>query len=188
MTRQLRIGTGPNRKCAQQLIEGFANRPCCCVGTEVASSLSLVAPHHCCARPIIINRHRKERVTLVVPKIDIEPRLMLFDQAVLEHERFELIANLDPLHGFGRGHHLCGTGSQVDRILEIVRQTRAETFSLPHIDDAAVDVLELIRAGLVRNRAGRRSLHHWGHRKCHLRQTSRSVPTLTKPAWYPAIY
>ena len=113
---------------------------------------------------------------------------MLLDQAVLEHERFEFITNLDPLHGFGRGHHLRGPGSKIDRILEIVRQTRAETFGLPHIDDATVDVLELIRAGLVGNRAGRRSLHHWGHRKGHLRQTSRSVPTLLKPAWYPAIY
>ena len=85
---------------------------------------------------------------------------MLLDQAVLEHERFEFITNLDPLHGFGRGHHLRGPGSKIDRILEIVRQTRAETFGLPHIDDATVDVLELIRAGLVGNRAGRRSLHH----------------------------
>ncbi|CAB4631485.1 unannotated protein [freshwater metagenome] len=186
MSGQLRVGTSPNRKRAKQLIKGLTNRPSRGVGPEVSSSLSLIAPHHRGTRPVIIDCDREERVTLVVTKVNVEPWLMLLDQAVLEHERFELVANLNPLHSFCRGHHLSGTGSQVDRILEIVRQTRAKTFGLTHIDDAAVDVFELIRAGLVGNRAGRRSLHHWGHRMGHRRQTSRPVPTLLKPAWYPA--
>ena len=46
---------------------------------------------------------------------------MLFDQAVFEHERFELIANLNPFDRFRRGHHLGSSGREMDRILEIVR-------------------------------------------------------------------
>ncbi|CAB4562346.1 unannotated protein [freshwater metagenome] len=98
---------------------------------------------------------------------------MLFDQAVLEHERFELVANLNPFDRLGRGHHLGGARREMDRILEIVRQSRPKTLGLAHINDATVDVLELIGAGLVRNRAGRRSLHHPNDRMGHQRQTSR---------------
>src|SRR3546814_20020991 len=110
---------------------------------EVADALALAAAHHHGAGPLVVHRDREERVALVVAEADVEARLVLLDQRVLEHQRFDVVADLDPLDGLCCGHHLRGAGRQRRRLHEVVRSTLAQRARLAAGDDAAVPVLEL---------------------------------------------
>jgi hypothetical protein len=85
---------------------------------------------------------------------------VLLDQVVLEHQRFDVVADLDPLDRLGRGHHLRHARVHVARVLEVVRQALAQVAGLADVDHPAVRVLELVRAGRLRDRAGGGTLHH----------------------------
>ena len=66
------------------------------------------------------------------------------DEVVLQHQGFDVIADLDPLDGVGGGHHLGRPGMHVGRVLEVVRQPGSQRPGLADVDDPAVGVLELI--------------------------------------------
>ena len=82
-------------------------------------------------------RDREERIALVVDQADVEPRAVLLDQAVLEHEGFDVVADLDPLDGLRRGHHLRRPGRQVAG-LEVVGEALTQRLRLADIDDPTV--------------------------------------------------
>ena len=149
-----------NRKAAQQQIERVANRVRVGIRPEVLGSLALAATHHQRAGKLLVERDREKRVALVVAQADVEARPVLLDEAPLEHQRLDLVAHLDPLHGLRRRHHLRRTRMHVARILEVVRQPLTQAGCLADIDDPAERVLELVRPGRIRNRAGWRTLHH----------------------------
>ena len=117
-----------------------------------------LAPHHHGAGPLVADGDGQERVALVVHQADVEPGPVLLDQRVLQHERLDVVADLDPLDGLGRGHHLGRAGRQVPRVLEVVRQALAQRLGLADVDHPAVDVLELVAAGRVGDGAGRGTL------------------------------
>ena len=79
---------------------------------------------------------------------------------VLEHQRLDLVAHLDPLDRLGGRDHLRGARMQVARVLEVVRQALAEARRLADVDHPAVGVLELVRARGLGDRAGRGTFHH----------------------------
>ena len=91
---------------------------------------------------------------------DVEPRPVLLDEAVLEHERLDLVAHLDPLDRLGRrrpsarcgGAGCAGPGSS--------STAAAAALGLADVDDPALGVLELVRARGVGDRAGRGALDH----------------------------
>ena len=149
-----------NRETAQQQIEGVANRVGVRVRPEVLGALALAAAHHQRPRELLVERDRQERVALVVAQPDVEPRPMLLDEAVLEHQRLDLVADLDPLHRLRGGHHLRRPRMHVARILEVVRQPLTQARRLADVDHATERVLELIRAWCVRDRAGLGALDH----------------------------
>ena len=99
---------GADRERAQQQVERLADGVGVGVRAEVADALALAAPHHHRPRPLVVEGDGEERVALVVAQPDVEPGPVLLDEAVLEHQRLDLVAHLDPLDRLGRGHHLGG--------------------------------------------------------------------------------
>ena len=157
---ELVVRAGPQREGPQQQVERLADGVGVGVGAEVLDALALAAPHDHGPGPLVVDGHRQERVALVVAQPDVEPGPVPLDQVVLEHERFDVVADLDPLDRLGRGHHLRRARVHVPRVLEVVRQPLAQALGLADVDHPAVGVLELVRAGGVRDRAGGRTLDH----------------------------
>ena len=157
---ELVVRAGPQREGAQQQVEGLADGVGVGVGPEVLDALLLAPPHHHGPGPLVLHGDGEERVALVVAQPDVEAGAMPLDQVVLEHEGFDVVADLDPLHRLGRGHHLRRARVHVARVLEVVRQPLAQALGLADVDHPAVGVLELVRAGSVRDRAGGRTLDH----------------------------
>ena len=157
---ELAVAARANGEATQQQVERVANGIGVGIRTEVAHALALAATHHQRSGPLFVHRHRKKRIALVVAQSNVETRAMLFDEAELEHQRFDFVAHLNPLDGLGRGHHLRGAGVHVARILEVVTQPLTQVRGLAHIDNPTLAVFELIRPGCFGDRSGRRALHH----------------------------
>ena len=157
---ELVVRAGAEREGAQQQVERLADGVGVAVGPEVLDALALAAPHHHRPGPFVLHGDREERVALVVAQPDVEAGAVPLDQVVLEHEGFDVVADLDPLHRLGRGHHLRRARMHVAGVLEVVRQPRAQALGLADVDHPTVGVLELVRAGGVRDRAGGRTLDH----------------------------
>ena len=157
---ELAVAAGTHRKAAQQQVESVANRVRVRIGAEVAHALALPAAHDERPWPLLVERHREKRVALVVAQSDVESRLVLFDQTELEHQRLDLVAHLDPLHGLGGSNHLCGAHMHVAGVLEVVAQPLAKVRCLAHIDDATFGILELIGPRCLGNASGGWALHH----------------------------
>ena len=157
---ELARAAGADGEAAQQQIEGVADGVGMRVRAEVAGALALAAAHDHRPGELLVDRDGEERIALVVAQPDVEPRPVLLDEAVLQHQRLDLVAHFDPLDSGCRGHHLGGARVQVARVLEVVGQALAQAGRLADIDDAAVLVLELVRARCIGNRAGRRAGDH----------------------------
>ena len=139
-----------DREAAQQQIERVADRVGVRVRPEVAGALALAAAHHQRPRELLVERDRQERIALVVAQADVEARPVLLDEAVLEHQRLDLVAHLDPLHRLRRGDHLRRARVHVARILEVVGQPLAQARRLADVDHPTERVLELVRARACR--------------------------------------
>ena len=177
---ELRVAAAPDRERAQQKIERFPDGIGVGVGAEVLviSAPARAAPADSRPGPLVGFGQDQERVALVVPKPHVETGLVLLDEAVLEHEGLDVIADLDPLDALGRSHHLGRARQQGTRVLEIVGQALAERLRLADVDDPPVPVAELVRPGSVRDSTGGRSFEHnfqsgatgWPRRTCQERR------------------
>ena len=94
---ELRRAARADREAAQQQIERVADGVGVGVRPEVAGALALAAAHHHRPRPLLVDGDRQERVALVVAQPDVEPRVVLLDERVLEHQRLDLVAHRRPL-------------------------------------------------------------------------------------------
>ena len=157
---ELALRTGPDREATQQQVECVADRVRMGVRPEVAGVFSFAATHHLGARPLLTRCHSQERVTLVVAEPHVESRVVLLDEAVLQHQRFDFVRNDGPLNRLRRPHHLRRTSVHVARILKVVRQALTQVRCLAHVDDAAIAILELVRTRRFRDRACWWTLDH----------------------------
>ncbi len=107
---ELVVAAGADGEGAQQRVEGLPDGVGVGVGTEVPAALVLGAPPDHGPGPLVAHRHGQERIALVVPQPHVEAGLVLLDEAVLEHDGFDVVADLDPLDGLRLGHHLGGAG------------------------------------------------------------------------------
>ncbi len=98
---ELRRAARADREAPQQQVEGVADRIGVGVRTEVPGSLALPAAHHQRPRPVVVHGDGEERVALVVAEPNVEPRIVLLDEAELEHEGLDLVADRGPLHRLG---------------------------------------------------------------------------------------
>ena len=149
-----RVRARPHGEDAGEGIERVADRPGVPVGTEVSDLLALRAAEHLRPRPPLPHRQGEVRIGLVVAVADVEPRPVLLDQVVLEHQRVDLARGHDPLDARGRRHHRLGAGVQGPA--PVVREALAERAGLPDVDHAAVGVAEQVGAGGVGDRGGGR--------------------------------
>ncbi len=141
---ELVVAAGTDRERAQQQVERLADRVRVAVRTEVAHALAPQTAHDHRPRPLVVECDGEERIALVVAQPDVEARLVPLDQRVLEHQRLDVVADLDPLDGLGGRDHLRSSGRERGRALEVVREPLSKRFRLPDVDDAALGVLELV--------------------------------------------
>ena len=88
---------GADGEAAQQQVERVPDGVGVGVRPEVADALALAAPDDHGPWPLLVQGDGQERVALVVPQAHVEPGTVLLDEAVLEHERLDLVAHLHPL-------------------------------------------------------------------------------------------
>ena len=162
---ELGVAATAHRERAQQQVQRLADGVSMGVGPEVAVGGTGVgpAPAHRRPRPLLSHREHQEGVALVVAQAHVEPGLVLLDEAVLEHEGLDVVADLDPLDARRRRHHLGRPGRQGGGRLEVVGQALAQRLRLAYVDDATIPVPELVTAGSVRYGPGGRSFEHCPH-------------------------
>ena len=160
---ELRLRARTDREGPQQEIERLADRVGVRVGTEVADALALLAAHHHRPRPLLVEGDGEVRIRLVVLQADVEPGPVPLDEVELEEERLDLVLGDDPFDRVRGGHHLPGSLGEELGLEEVVREPAAEALRLPDVDDPALGVEELVRAGCVgesnRSRGGQPCLH-----------------------------
>jgi hypothetical protein len=160
---QLRPAEDPLRAAAhredpQQGVHRLADRPRVRVRTEVAHALLLGPAHHLDPRELLVEGHREARIRLVIPVLDVEPRVELLDPGVLQRERLDLVDHDGPLDAGRGGHHGLGARVQRGERLEVVGQARPEVVGLADVDDPPVLVAETVDPRLGRDGAGRRAV------------------------------
>ena len=160
VVRELVVAARTHGEGPQEQVERLADGVGVSVRAEVAHALAPCPPHDHGPRPLVVERHGEERVALVVPQPDVEPGPVTLDQRVLEHQRLDVVADLDPLDRLGGGDHLGRPRRQCRRALEVVREPLPQRLGLAHVDDPALGVLELVRTGRIGDRAGGRALQH----------------------------
>ncbi len=185
VTVELVLRARADRERAQEEVEGLTDRVGMGVGTEVAHALALGAPHHHGPGPFLVEGDGEVRVGLVVLQPDVEARAVLLDEVELEEEGLDLVTDGDPLDGVGGADHLHGAFRQAGR--EVRHHPATEALGLPHVDDPAGRVLELVRARRVGDRGGNRPLHSPivapGHRAARGMRMVPSGVMLAMPAW-----
>ena len=124
------------------------------IGAEIRSAVFAQAPGDEHFRVAIAHSQLDVGVGLVVAQQDVEARLALLDQVVLERQGFALVGhhNVFEVHGFA--HQRAGLAI-VDLVgFEKVRaHTRAQVLRLADVDHLAFRVLVQVTAGRGRQRA-----------------------------------
>ena len=85
-------------------------------------------------------------VTFVIPKLNVEPRLVLLDQVGFEDQGFPLRPHDDRLQGHDVPHHFSGL-RRLARRPEIAPNSGSQRAGLPYVDDLAKGVFEQVDAG-----------------------------------------
>ena len=95
-------------------------------------------------------RHREldVGVGLVVAQQDVEARLALLDQVVLERQRFVLVGDGDVFDVDGLAHQRAGLRVGLRRLQKIRADARAQVLRLADVDDLALGVLVEVAARL----------------------------------------
>ena len=102
---ELVVRAGAQREGAQEQVEGLADGVGVAVGPEVPNPLALAAAHDHRSRPLRVHGDGEERIALVVAQPHVEAGLVALDERVLQHQRLDVVAHLDPLDRLGRLHH-----------------------------------------------------------------------------------
>src|ERR1700686_2066119 len=99
-------------------------------------------------RPALAKRELHVRVGLVVPQQDVESRLALLDQIVLESQRLFIVGNDDVVDIDRLLHQGSGLGVFPPRLVKIAGHAATQILRLPHVDNFALGVHVEIHAGL----------------------------------------
>ena len=163
MAGELGVRARADREAADQQVQGRPDGAGVAVGTEVADALALAPPHHGRAGPLLVEGDGEPRVALVVLEADVVAGQVRLNERVLQDQGVDLAVDHHPLHVVGLGHHLGRAGHELGRVLPVVGQAVAQGLGLPHVEDPALGVVELVGARGVRDGAGRRPIVHHVH-------------------------
>src|SRR5262249_19000434 len=90
---QRMIGAGPQLKVAVDDSKRLSNRAGGGVRAEVARAVALEPADNLQGWVRLVNSQSKADEVLVIPKLDVEARLVLLDQLVLQQQRLLLVAH-----------------------------------------------------------------------------------------------
>ena len=144
------------------------------VGAEVGAVAAVALAREVDARELLVEGDRDVGVGLVVAQADVEARLVLLDEVLLEQQRLRLGGGDRGLDRVDEGHQLRravpGAPGEVrgDALLERAR--------LADIDHPPLLVTEEVHAGLVGKRAALLSQLVWGLRGHPLEDRDAQVP------------
>ncbi len=136
---ELRRAARADREAAQQQVERVADRVRVGVRPEVPRALALAAAHHQRPRPLLVDGHGEERIALVVAQPDVEPRVVLLDEARTRASAPRPRCAPSSTRPSRPSPTICAVrGMHVLRRLEVVRQALAQIRRLADVDHAAV--------------------------------------------------
>ena len=148
LARQIPVA-GAHREDAADDLQGLPQRGHVGVRPEVTGTGNRDPTGDEHARERLGQRHRDAGVALVVGEPDVEARLMLLDEVVLEEEGLGLGRNDDRLEVGDLAHQGRALGRIARVRAEIARHARAEALGLSHVKNLPRRVLPQIHAGFV---------------------------------------
>jgi len=146
---ELEIAAGAKLEVLVDEVERAPRRRGRVIGPEVASGVVARAAHHLETGPRVVEAQPERDEVLVVAQLDVEARLVLLDEVVLEDRGFLLARRDDgleianrPLQEREKLPLVASPG------LEITADPAAEALGLADVEEAAFFVLEEVNAGL----------------------------------------
>ena len=100
------------------------------------------------ARPALAEGELNVGIRLVVAEQNVEARLTLLDEIVLEGERFFVVGDDDVVDVDGLAHQRARFRVLPAAFVEVAGHTAAQVLRFAHIDDLAFGVFVEIHAGL----------------------------------------
>ena len=120
------------------------------IRTEELRALDVETSYDQHSRKRLPQGHRDPRITLVVPKLDVEFRLIFLDQIVLEKQSLRLARRYDRLEILKLPQQQPMLGTVAIVVGEVVAHPRAEALGLADVDHLPLGVLPEIHAGTFR--------------------------------------
>ena len=145
-----RIRTRANGKHAVQPAQGLPDRLAGGVRPEVERLVFARTPHHREARIALPRVEPQVDVVLVIPQVDIEPRLVLLDEGVLKDESLFFGIGDQKVDVHYRGQPEADMKTRVAALREILPHPAAQVLGLADVDHLAIGVLHQINARRAR--------------------------------------
>ena len=117
----------------------------------VLAAIFAQPPRHIHPRPALAQGQLHIGIGLVVAQQDVEPRLALFDEVVLQRQSLFVVGNNDVIDIDGLAHQSPGLGVLPSSLMKVAGNPAAEILGLPHVDDLTLGVLVQIHAGFGGN-------------------------------------
>ena len=116
------------------------------VGAVVSGAVFLQTPRHVDTR-ITLGGQFDIGVRLVIAQQDVETRLPLLDQVVLERQRFLLVIDLELIDRAGVGDQRAGLGVGQTFIVKVTAHPSAQVLGLAVVNNRALGVLGEVHPG-----------------------------------------
>ena len=145
-----RIRTRANGKHAIEPAEGLPDGLAGGVRPEVESLVFARAPHHRQARIALPRVEPQVNVVLVIPQVDIEPRLVFLDEGVLEDESLFFGVGDQKVDIHHRGQPEADMKTRVASLREVLPHPASQVLGLADVDHLAIGVLHQINARRAR--------------------------------------
>ena len=120
----------------------------------VVSGAILAQPARDVNARILFGGQLDVRISFVVAQQDVEARLPLFDQVVLERQRFFFVIDQDVIDVVGFGDERAGFHVGQPVVVEVAADSKAQALGLTDVDHPSAGVLVQVHAGQQRQLRG----------------------------------
>ncbi len=152
VARQVELAAWQQKRAVQQVSHAIGQ-----VAGEVGAIVGTAIPAQAAGdedlRIAVAERELDIRIGLVVAQQDVEARLALLDEVVLERKRLALVVDHDVVDVHRFAHQRASFGVGLRRFEQVGSHPRAQVLRLANVDDLALGVLVQVHAGLGGQRA-----------------------------------
>ncbi len=166
-TREIHLAAGDKKAAVNEFRNAVSEIPRK-IGPVVGAAILAQAPRDEHLGIALVERELHIGISLVVAQQDIEARLALLNQVVLERERFVFVGDEDVIDVHGLAHQRSGLGIGLRSFKKIGANPGAQALGLADVDDLSFGVLVEVHAGLRRQGSDFLVEIHSGEAGCSL--------------------